>query len=68
MKTGTKIIVPNFLYAPVSYTADSLAHPVKHVFGHIAEELSNGAVGVKFDGYPNIVDYTAKEVRHFIKI
>ena len=31
------------------------------------EHLLYGAVAVKFDGYPNTVDYSAREAMHFTK-
>ena len=50
-------------YAPFTYSADG--ERIVHCSGRVVEHLANGGVAVKFEGYPNAVDYTAREARKF---
>lgn len=54
------------LYRPSSFTESGERY--FHFQGTIAEHLVGGGVSVKFDNYPNIVDYTRKEAARFITI
>ena len=50
------------IYRPVSYDADG--NRVEHIFGEIVEHLGmmpNCGVAIRFDGYPNVVDYSNRE-------
>lgn len=58
---GARIIVPAGIYAPTSY-ADN-ADGKRCARGTVVE--SGHLVAVRFDGYPNVVDYSRREAARF---
>ena len=52
-------------YLPHGY--DSAGNRIEFRDGQIVEHLSSGGVAVKFDRYPHVTDYSAREAARFSK-
>ena len=65
---GQTVRVPAGMYSPNIYSEDAPDCAKRLSIGQISEHLANGSVAVKFGGYPNTVDYTAREAAQFSKL
>lgn len=59
---GSRVEVPAGIYRPYDYVD---CERVEFAHGMIVESRPGGLHAVRFDGYPNVVDYTAKEAKQF---